>query len=202
MNHYLQGIPGSQTLPTETCLVLPRFQPSYMSQIIRCGGLSTKSLTLSEMTGAKNGKSPEMQPRRTYAWWEYRMVNKETQPYTRSSLFPRRSPLPPLWFSSCVFFFFLLLSSSMGFVNNKKRSTVRGKVKKLSKKFNNSRKILYLHSLNCRGVSSFFLWVFSLELFFANALEKNCSVQHMRLYLWTILIKVSTRAHHSEDNQK
>lgn len=28
----------------------------------------------------------------------------------------------------------------MGFVNNKKRSTVRGKVKKLSKKFNNSRK--------------------------------------------------------------
>ena len=56
MNHYLQGIPGSQTLPTETCLVLPRSEPSYMSQIIRCGGLSTKSLTLSVMTGAKNGK--------------------------------------------------------------------------------------------------------------------------------------------------
>lgn len=65
MNHYLQGSPGSQTLPTETCLVLPRFKPSYMSQIIHCGGLATKSLSLSEMTGAKNGKRPEMQQRRT-----------------------------------------------------------------------------------------------------------------------------------------
>lgn len=80
MNHFFQGIPGSQTLPTETCPVLPRSEPSYVSQIIRCGGRPAKSLTLSEMTGAKNGKSPEMQPSSEEHDGEYGAVNKETQP--------------------------------------------------------------------------------------------------------------------------
>lgn len=62
-----------------------------------------------------------------------------------------------------------------------------GKVKKLSKKFNNSREILNLYSLNCCGV-----FLFSSE-FFLKALSckhtvKNCAVQYMRLWLWAILI--------------
>lgn len=132
MNHFLQGIPGSKTLPAESCPVLPRSEPSYVSQIIRCGGLPAKSLTLSEVTGAKNRKSPEMQPRSEKHDGEYRAVNKETQPYIHSSLL--LAPLlPPLL---CFSPFFL---SSLGFLKKKQESgTVRGKVKKLSKtKFKN-----------------------------------------------------------------
>lgn len=152
MNHYLQGIPESQTLPTETCLVLPHFQPSYMSQIIWCGGLSTKSLTLSEMTGAKNGKSPEMQQRRAYVWWEYRMVNKETLPYTHTSLF-LTVPFCLLFCFFVGFFCFVFFSFLFhGISEQQERSTVWEKVKKLSKKFNKSRGILYLCSFNCCGV--------------------------------------------------
>lgn len=131
MNHFLQGIPGSQTFPTESCPVLPRSEPSYVSQIIHRGGLPAKSLTLSEMTGAKNGKSPEMQPRSEEHDGEYGAVNKETQPYSHSSLLLALL-LPPLL---CFSPFFL---SSLGFLKKQERGTVRWKVKKLSKtKFNN-----------------------------------------------------------------
>lgn len=114
MNHFLQGIPGSQTLPAESCPVLPRSKPSYVSQIICRGGLPAKSLTLSEMTGAKNGKSPEMQPGSEEHDGEYGAVNKETQPYTHSSLLLALLLPPLLRFSP----FFL---SSLGFLkkNNK-----------------------------------------------------------------------------------
>lgn len=112
MNHFFQGIPGSQTLPAETCPVLPRSEPSYVSQIIRRGGRPAKSLTLSETTGAKNGKSPEMQPRSEEHDGEYGAVNKETQPYTHSSLLLALLLLPLLCFPS----FFL---SSLGFWEKK-----------------------------------------------------------------------------------
>lgn len=115
MNHFFQGIPGSQTLPAETCPVLPRSEPSYVSQIIRRGGRPAKSLTLSEMTGAKNGKSPEMQPRSEEHDGEYGAVNKETQPYTHSSLLLALLLLPLLCFTS----FFL---SSLGFLEKKTRN--------------------------------------------------------------------------------
>lgn len=131
MNHFLQGIPGSQTLPAESCPVLPRSEPSYVSQIIRRGELPAKSLTLSETTGPKNGKSLEMQTRSEEHDGEYGAVNKEVQPYTRSSLLLALL-LPPLL---CFGPFFL---SSLGFLKKQETGTVREKVKKVSKtKFNN-----------------------------------------------------------------
>lgn len=127
MNHFLQGIPGSQTLPAESCLVLPRYKPSYVSQIIRRGGLPAKSLTLSEMTGAKNWKSPEMQSRSEEHDGEYGEVNKETQPYTHSSLL--LALLLPSLFVLVPFFFF-----SLGFKKKKQeRHTVRGESKEIVK---------------------------------------------------------------------
>lgn len=108
--------------------------------------------------------------------------------------FPHCSLLPPLCF---VFFISLLFH---GISEQQERSTVWGKVKKLSKKFNKSREILYLCSLNCCGV-----FASSLE-FFLKALcckqtIKNCAVHNMRLrlghidnsYLWV---------HCWEDNRK
>lgn len=128
MNHFLQGIPGSQTLPAESCPVLPRSEPSYVSQIIRRGGLPAKSLTLSEVTGAKNGKSPEMQQRSEEHDGEYGSGKQRD-----AALYPLLALLlPPLL---CFSPFFL---SSLGFLKKQESGTVRGKVKKLSKtKFNN-----------------------------------------------------------------
>lgn len=150
MNHRLQGIPGSQTLPTETCLVLPRSEPSCMSQIIRCGGLSTKSLTLSEMTGPRSGKGPEMHRRHTTRErWEYRMVNKDaaSHPFLAS----------PLFF---VCFVFYSTSSLFCGISEQQESTVWGKVKKLSK-----------NSWNSLEQSYFSPGVFPLTLFVVNTVK-------------------------------
>lgn len=72
-----------------------------------------------------------MQPRSEEHDGEYGAVNKETQPYSHSSLLLALL-LPPLL---CFSPFFL---SSLGFLKKQERGTVRWKVKKLSKtKFNN-----------------------------------------------------------------
>lgn len=102
-----------------------------------------------------------MQQRRVYVWWEYRMVNKETQPYTRSSLF--------LAIPFCLPFVFVFISVFHGISEEQERSTVWGKVKKLSKKFNNSREILNHYSLNCCGALPF-----SLEFFLKALCCKHC----------------------------
>lgn len=70
------------------------------------------------MTGAKNGKSPEMQPRSEEHDGEYGAVNKETQPYTHSSLPLALLLLPLLCFTS----FFL---SSLGLLGKKNKKQVQ-----------------------------------------------------------------------------
>ena len=95
------------TPPLKPAWSSPCSEPSYMSQIIRCGGLSTKSLTLSEMTGPRVGRAQRCgSKRRTCERWEYRMVNKGAGLHP---IFPflHRSPLHLL----CFIYFFPFDSS-------------------------------------------------------------------------------------------
>lgn len=110
--------------------------------------------------------------------------------------FPHCSLLPPLLFFS-VFFISLLFH---GISEQQERSTVWGKVKKLSKKFNKSRGILCLCSFNCCGVCAPSMEFF-LKALCCKQTIKSSAVHNMSLclghydnrYLWV---------HCWEDNQK
>lgn len=169
MNHYLQGIPGSQTLPTEkTCRVLPHFETSCMSQIIRCGGLSSKSLTLSEMTGPGVGRAQRCSRGiRVSERWEYGMVNKDAALHPVFS-FPCHRPF-------CLFLFFLSLPWDFW---TKKRSTVWGKSKETVKEVELMRNPV-LDFLHCYLS---FPRSYSLKLFLVNIVKKM---------QWNIWVRIS-----------
>lgn len=116
-------------IPNTPCRILPG-PPPFRAFLRVTNHLPwrapAKSLTLSEMTGAKKGKSPEMQPRSEEHDGEYGAVNKETQPYTHSSLLLALL-LPPLL---CFSLFFL---SSLGFLKKTRKRYSEGESKETVK---------------------------------------------------------------------